>query len=172
MYVFVVITCGTGKRPCCSIATTTIKGASYEPLWDECYWLSLIGPKTPDIYPQDTLTFSVFSSSGHTEDTFLGQASIEVTREMFLGMAFTYTLDLHHAYQPIYLDENTTADHIADLKEEPQGKLREEARLVAKVVFSRFPSPGAHIGPIGAQLGPCGPGLVQKLIKSMKKSET
>ena len=43
---------------------------------------------------------------------------------MFLGMAFTYTLDLHHAYQPIYLDENTNADHIADLKEEPQGKLR------------------------------------------------
>ena len=115
MYVFVVITCGTGKRPCCSIATTTIKGASYEPLWDECYWLSLIGPKTPDIYPQDTLTFSVFSSSGHTEDTFLGQASIEVTREMFLGMAFTYTLDLHHAYQPIYLDENTTADHTVSI---------------------------------------------------------
>ena len=86
--------------------------------------LSLIGPNSVDIYPQDILTFNVFSSSGHTEDTFLGQACVELNREMFYGLPSMYKLDLHHAYQPIYLDENSTADHIADLKDEPQGKLR------------------------------------------------
>ena len=54
----------------------------------------------------------------------MGQASLELRRDMFYGMAFEHTLELHHAYHRIYLDEDNAADHIADLKDEPQGKLR------------------------------------------------
>ena len=123
---------GQGQSPCSSIAKSNIHGPSFDPRWEQELQMILAGQssRADDKYPEYLLTFNVFSQSGHAEDTFLGQASVELDLATLFGRPLTKSIPLHHAYQPIYLRDNEIIS-VHDLKEYPVGTIDISLRVLS-----------------------------------------